>query len=159
MIPLYISGCFCVLHPGNSKRGTLICGPLSDEALNSYRPLTFLAEQLAAADIPTLRLSYYGTGDSAGEDEEGNRFNQWLRSIEAGVDWMRDHCGVAVVTLIGHRVGVSLATRPASNIHAVDSLVMLSPIGGRQLTHELTLAARIPQRVWQTTHKVDDGTW
>jgi alpha-beta hydrolase superfamily lysophospholipase len=159
MIPLYISGCFSVLHPGRGKRGALICGPLSDEALNSYRPLVFLAERLAAAGIPALRLAYYGTGDSAGDDEEPERFDQWLHSIDAGVAWLREHCGIEAVTLVGHRVGASLAARAACDIDAVDSLVLSSPISGRQLTHELTLAARISQRVWQTTHKVDDGTW
>ncbi len=159
MIPLYVSGCYSVLHPGTSTRGALICGPLSDEALNSYRPLVYLAEQLADATIPTLRLSYYGTGDSAGEDEEAGRFDRWLRSIGAGVNWLRTQCGVESVTLVGHRIGASLAARAACDIEAVDSLVLLSPIGGRQLTHELTLAARISQRVWQTSHKVDDGTW
>ena len=34
MIPLYIAGCFSVLHPGRGKRGALICGALSDQALN-----------------------------------------------------------------------------------------------------------------------------
>jgi alpha-beta hydrolase superfamily lysophospholipase len=159
MIPLYISGCFGVLHPGCGKRGALIYGPVSDEALNSYRSLVFLAEQLAAADIPTLRLAYYGTGDSAGDDDEPDRFGQWLRSIDAGVAWLREHCGVELVTLIGHRIGASLASWAACDIDAVDSLVLSSPIDGRQLLHEMTLAARISRRVWQTTHKIDDGTW
>ena len=159
MIPLYVSGCFSVLHPATGSRGALICGPLSDEALNSYRPLVFLAEQLAEAGIPTLRLSYYGTGDSAGDDDEPDRFGQWLRGIAAGVACLRGRCGVGAVTLIGYRIGASLAARAACDIAAVDSLVLASPVGGRQLTHELTLSARISQRVWQTTHKVDDGTW
>jgi len=159
MIPLYIAGCFSVLHPGRGSRGALLCGPLSDEALNTYRPLVFLAEQLAAAEIPTLRLAYYGTGDSAGDDDEAGRFDQWLHSIDAGVAWLRQHCGVESVTLIGNRIGASLATRAACDIDAVDSLVLLSPISGRQFMHELTLAARISQRVWQTNHKADDGTW
>ena len=38
-------------------------------------------------------------------------------------------------------------------------MVLSSPISGRQLLHEMTLAARISQRVWQTSHKIDDGTW
>jgi alpha-beta hydrolase superfamily lysophospholipase len=159
MIPLYVSGCFAMLHPGRGGRGVLICGPLSDEALNSYRPLAFLAEHLAAEGMPTLRLSYYGTGDSAGEDEEPHRFDQWLGSIRAGVAWLQEHCVVGPVTLIGHRVGASLAARAACDIDAVDSLVLLAPAGGRQFLHELTLAARISQRVWQTNHRVDDGTW
>ncbi|HEY1935350.1 MAG TPA: alpha/beta hydrolase family protein [Acetobacteraceae bacterium] len=159
MIPLYISGCFAMLHPGRGGRGAVICGPLSDEALNSYRPLAFLAERLAAEGMPTLRLAYYGSGDSAGDDDEPNRFDQWLGSIRAGVAWLQEHCGVGAVTLIGHRVGASLAARAAGDIDAVDSLVLLAPSGGRQFLHELTLGARIAQRVWQTSHRVDDGAW
>lgn len=158
MIPLYISGCFGVLHPGGSRRGVLICGSLSDEALNAYRALVFLAEQLAAAEFPTVHLSYYGSGDSAGEDGDPNRFTQWLDGIKAGITWLRAH-GVDAVTLIGHRVGASLVARAACDCDAVDSLVLLSPLGGRHFLHELTLAARISQRVWQTSHPVDDGTW
>jgi len=195
MIPVYIAGCFAVLHPGHGRRGALICGALSDEALNAYRPLVFLAEQLAAAEIPTLRLSYYGTGDSAGdavaeadadvatdaaEDPAGyaaadvagddavgyeadgdaapDRFTQWLDGIKAGVAWLHAH-GIDAVTLIGYRVGACLAARAACDCPGVDSLVLLNPLGGAQFLHELTLAARISQRVWQTSHPVDDGTW
>ena len=158
MIPLYLSGCFGVLHRGGSRRGVLICGTLSDEALNAYRPLVILAEQLAAADFLTLRLSYYGTGDSAGEDSEPDRFTRWLDGIKAGITWLCAH-GVDAVTLIGHRVGAALAARAACDCDAVDSLVLLSPISGRHFLHEMTLAARISQRVWQTSHPVDDGTW
>lgn len=159
MIPVYLSGCFGVLHPGRGNRAALICGPLSDEALNNYRALAFLAQQLADAEIPTLRLAYYGTGDSAGEDDEPNRFDQWLGSIATGVDWLCEHCGVAAVTLIGVRSGASLAARAACDIDAVDSIVLVSPSGGRQFLHELTLSARIAQRVWQTRQPADDGTW
>lgn len=159
MTPFYLDGCFAMLHPADGGRGVLICGPLSDEALNSYRPLAFLADQLAAAGAPVLRIALYGTGDSAGEDGEPNRFKQWLDSIRAGVEWLRQHCGVAAVTLVGHRVGASIAARAACDLDVVDSLVLVAPVSGRQFLHELTLAARIAQRVWQTTHRVDDGTW
>lgn len=159
MVPTYLNGCFAILHPALGTRGALICGPLSDEALNAYRALVFLGEHLADAGVPTLRLAYHGTGDSAGGDGEPDRFVRWLDSIEAGVNWLRSQCGVKSVTLIGHRVGASLAARAACDMECVDSLVLLSPIGGRQFIHELTLAARVSQRVWKTSHKLDDGTW
>jgi alpha-beta hydrolase superfamily lysophospholipase len=159
MIPLYVGGCFAVLHPARGRRAALICGSLGDEALNAYRSLVLLADLLAAADIPTLRLSYRGTGDSAGTDYETGRFQQWIDSIRAAVDWLRDDCGAGAVTVIGHRIGASLAAHAAGDSEVVDSLVLLGAIGGRQLLHELTVAARISQRVWQTSHKVDDGAW
>lgn len=159
MVPTYINGCFAVLHPAQGTRAALICGPLSDEALNSYRALVCLGEHLAGSGVPTLRLAYYGTGDSAGTDEETDRFAQWLDSIETGVAWLQAECGVTAVTLIGHRIGASLAAHAACDLAAVDSLVLLSPVSGRQFLHELTLAARVSQRVWKTSHKLDDGTW
>ena len=159
MIPLYVDGCFAVLHPAAGRRGALICGTLSDDALNAYRPLCFLAEQLAAAGIPTLRLAFRGTGDSAGSDDEAGRFDQWLDNIRTGAAWLREHCNVDSVTVVGHRVGASLAARAAGNTGAIDSLALLNPVSGRQFLHELTLAARISQRVWGTDHKVDDGAW
>lgn len=148
-----------MLHWAAGNRGVVICGPLSDEALNSNRALLFLGEQLARAGLPTLRLNYYGTGDSAGQDEEPDRYQQWLDSIGAAARWLCEKCGVRQVTLIGHRVGAALAARAACDLACVDSLVLLNPIGGRQFLHEMTLAARISQRVWQTSHKLDDGTW
>jgi alpha-beta hydrolase superfamily lysophospholipase len=159
MIPLYLSGCFGVLHPAGGGRGVLVCGPLGDEVLNAYRSLVFLAERAAEAGMPTLRLTWYGTGDSAGEDDEPDRLAQWLDNVHAGVNWLQQQCGVTRVTLIGHRIGAALAARAGCHIEAVDSLVLLAPIGGRQFLHELTLAARIAQRVWQTDHRIDDGTW
>jgi alpha-beta hydrolase superfamily lysophospholipase len=159
MIPLYISGCFGVLHPARGGRGVLVCGPLGDEVLSCYRPLVFLGAHIAEAGMPTLRLTWYGTGDSAGNDSEQGRVAQWLQGVRAGVDWLLQQCGVTRVTLIGHRIGAVLATYAACGTDAVDSLVLVAPIGGRQFLHELTLAARIAQRMWQTQHRVDDGTW
>lgn len=159
MIPLYISGCFGVLHPASGGRGVLVCGPLGDEVLNSYRSLVFLAEHAAEAGMPTLRLTWYGTGDSAGEDCEPDRLGQWLQNVRTGVDWLQQHCGVKHITLVGHRIGATLVTHAGCEIEAVDSLVLLAPIGGRRFLHELTLAARIAQGYWQTDHRVDDGTW
>lgn len=159
MVPTYINDCFAILHPAQGTRGALICGALSDEALNSHRALVFLGEQLAGAGMPALRLAYYGTGDSAGSDEEPNRFAQWLDSIAAGAAWLQAECGVTAVTLFGHRIGASLAARAACDLESVDSLVLSCPISGRQFLHELTLTGRLAQRVWKTSHKLDDGTW
>jgi alpha/beta superfamily hydrolase len=159
MIPTYINGCFAVLHPGNQRRGVLICGPVGDEALNCYRSLVFLAEALAAAGYPTLRMHYHGTGDSFGSDEDGDRPEVWQHGMEAAVAWLHDHCDVEVITVIGVRIGAAFASQAAHNISAIDSLVLILPIAGRRFLHELTIAGQITQRVWRTSNKVDDGTW
>src|SRR5579863_1414548 len=94
MIPIYIDGCFSVLHPAQGRRGVLICGPIGDEALNCYRSLVFLAEALAAAGNPTLRLHYHGTGDSAGSEQYEDRPAVWQHDVKAAVAWLREHCDV-----------------------------------------------------------------
>ena len=166
MIPLYISGCFGVLHPADAPqpadgpRGVLICGSLGDEALNVYRPLVFLAEQFAAAGSPTLRLQYYGTGDSGGEDGEPGRFQAWLAGVASGVRWLRETCGVGKVTLVGVRIGAALAARAACEIDDVEALILLSPVpDGRRFVRELILRARTIAEIWQLESRIEQGGW
>lgn len=156
MIATYIDGCFGVLHQADGNRGVLICGPVGDEALNSYRALVFLAEALADAGFPTLRLDYRGCGDSAGVDAEPDRIGTWLRCIETAATWLREQCAVQSVTIIGVRIGAALASQARTG---ADSLVLLLPTGGRRFVNELTMAAQINQRVWKTRNRIDDGTW
>jgi alpha-beta hydrolase superfamily lysophospholipase len=160
MTPVYISGCFGVLHPAAGRHGVLICSTMGDEALNVYRPLVFLAEQFAAAGSPTLRLEYYGAGDSGGEDGEPGRFQTWLNGIAAGVRWLRETCGVGPVTLVGVRVGAVLAARAACDIDDIEALVLLSPVpSGRRYLRELILRANTIAEIWQVEPRIEDGHW
>ncbi len=160
MTPVYINGCYGVLHEAGGRRGVVICGPLGEEALNAYRAQLFLAETLAHAGFPTLRLSYYGTGDSAGEDNEPNRFRAWIDSIVAAVRWMRSSCGVTSVTLCGVRIGAALAALAATELDDVQDLILLAPVAsGRRFLREQILAARTVAEIWQSNSPIDDGRW
>jgi dienelactone hydrolase len=160
MTPVYISGCFGMLHPAAGSRGVVICGTIGDEALNAYRPLVFLAEQFAAAGAPTLRLDYYGAGDSGGDDSEPGRSQAWLAGIAAGVRWLRQTCGVGPVTLVGVRAGAVLAARAVCDVDDIDALVLLAPVpSGRRFVRELILYARTIADIWQLESHIDDGSW
>ncbi len=160
MTPVYISGCFGVLHPAHGRRGVLLLGTLGDEAMNAYRPLVFLAEQFAAAGCPTLRLEYYGFGDSGGEDDEPDRVQRWLDSIAVGIRWLRETCGAETVTLVGVRIGAVLAARAACEADAVDALVLVSPVtSGRRFLRELVLAAHTNAEIWQVDPRTEDASW
>src|SRR5271169_3217157 len=50
--------------------GLVICKPFGYEALCSHRGLRAFAEAAAALGIPTLRVDYLGTGDSAEIDPQ-----------------------------------------------------------------------------------------
>jgi dienelactone hydrolase len=160
MTPVYIDGCYGVLHEAEGRHGVVVCGSLGEEALNSYRSQVFLGEQLAQAGFPTLRISYYGTGDSAGEDDEPGRFRAWLDSIVAAARWLRTTCGVTSVSLCGIRIGAALAARAALDIDDVDALVLLAPTtSGRRFLREQILSARTVAEIWQSTSTIDDGQW
>lgn len=160
MTPVYISGCFGMLHPAGGTRGVLILGSLGDEAMNAYRPLLFLAEGFAQAGCPTLRLDYYGWGDSRGTDEESDRFPTWLSAISAAARWMCENCGVQQLTLVGTRIGAAIAARAACDIPDVEALILLSPVAsGRRFLRELILKAQTNAEIWQVEPAIDDGTW
>jgi pimeloyl-ACP methyl ester carboxylesterase len=160
MTPIYINGSFGVLHPARGRRGVLICGSMGDEAMNVYRPLALLADRFSAAGCPTLRLDYYGLGDSGGTDGEPGRFEAWLETIAAGVAWLRKACNVGPVTLVGVRIGAPIAARAACDIEGIESLILLAPSpSGRRFLRELILRARVNAEIWQTNDSVDDGAW
>ncbi|HUB47523.1 MAG TPA: hypothetical protein VMB73_21285 [Acetobacteraceae bacterium] len=160
MIPIYIDDCFAMLHPADGTQGVVICTTMGDEALNVYRPLVHLADRFAVAGWPTLRLEYYGTGDSNGEDGEPCRFQSWLNSIAAGVCWLRENCGVGRVTLVGVRIGAALAVRAACGIEDIASLVLLAPAAsGRRFLREMVLRANATAEIWQVAGHIEEGGW
>ena len=160
MNPVYIDGCFGMLHPADGSHGVLVCSTMGDEALNVYRPLVHLAGRFAAAGFPALRLDYYGTGDSGGEDGEPGRFQAWLASIAAGVRWLRENCGVGPVTLVGVRIGAALAARAACDIDDVASLILLAPVAsGRRFLREMVLRANATAEIWQVASRIEEGGW
>jgi alpha-beta hydrolase superfamily lysophospholipase len=160
MTPVYVGGCYGVLHPADGRRGVVICGPLGDESLNTYRAQVFLAERLAEAGFPTLRISYYGTGDSRGEEDESSLFRAWIESITAAARWLRSTLGASSVTLCGLRIGAALAACAADESDDVESLILLAPIvNGRRFLREQVLTARTIADIWGSTDRIDDERW
>ncbi|HEX3597371.1 MAG TPA: alpha/beta fold hydrolase, partial [Polyangiaceae bacterium] len=114
----------------------MICKPFGDEMLCSHRPLRYLAEGLAAAGFPTLRLDYDGTGDSSGDDTDPGRVPAWLDSIEAGVRELQSR-GARRVALVGVRFGALLAAEYAKR-NPVHALVLIAPpASGRAYVREM----------------------
>jgi alpha/beta superfamily hydrolase len=160
MTPVYIDGCYTVLHEADGRRGVVICGSLGDEDLNIYRSQVLLADRLAHAGFPTLRVSYYGTGDSAGSDGEPDRLEAWCASIIASIHWLRTTHDITHITLCGLRIGAALAALAASEAEDVDSLALLAPATtGKQFLREKILAARTNADIWQSHHPIDEGAW
>ncbi|MFO0878175.1 MAG: alpha/beta fold hydrolase [Gemmataceae bacterium] len=125
----------------------LLCPPTGHEKVHSHRALRHLADALANAGFPTLRLDYFGTGDSAGGDDSPRLVAAQLSSVADARGWLRRELGCQKVTLVGLRLGALLAGISASE-EPVDGLVLWAPVTrGRSFVREmkaLSLAAEGP---------------
>lgn len=144
--PLYIDGAFGWLHGTVGKRAALICPPLGAEYLVLHRFVRRLAVELAEAGIPTLRLDYPGTGDSADlQGAEGAaEVSAWLGAIRAGVRATRTLTGATNVVLVGFQIGALLAVCAGRDLPDVSGLAVIAPVAnGRSYARELRLRASV----------------
>ncbi|HJQ61091.1 MAG TPA: alpha/beta hydrolase [Vineibacter sp.] len=138
MRPVVFDGCFGWLHPAAGSRGVVLCAPHGYEELCVHRQLAGLAERIAATGLPTLRFDYRGTGDSLGNDEEPQRLRAWIDSVRDAVRFMRRELGVAEITLVGVRLGGTLAALAARELRDIDGLALLAPVeSGRIYAREM----------------------
>ncbi len=131
---------FAWLHqvPGGTMgHGVLICPPLGHEHVHLHRSLRHLGDMLAVQGFTVLRLDYHGTGDSDGTDLDAHRCATWQANIRDAADWLKEEGGCREVSLIGLRMGATLAMLHACH-HDVASLVLWAPVvKGRRYVREL----------------------
>ncbi len=132
---------FGVYHPSQASRqrssGIVLCHATRDEYFLSHRAFRQLATRLARLGFPSLRFDYYGSGDSFGESHEGT-VEQWKGDIARAIDELKGISGVARVSLIGLRLGATLAAMVASDrrdIGDLENVVLWDPVvfGSRYL--------------------------
>lgn len=120
-----------VFHPpaGSAPRdcGVVLCYPLGQEYMRCHRAFRQLTTLLTKAGYPVLRFDYFGTGDSGGESVEGD-LDRWVADIRFAVDELEDTAGVSTVSLIGLRLGASLAARATHGRTDIADLVLWDPI-------------------------------
>jgi uncharacterized protein len=111
-----------------SARSVVLCNPWGQEYLRAHRSMRQLSAMLAASGYHALRFDYFGSGDSAGEMVEAD-LRGWERDIETAIEELNDMAGTSRVTLVGMRLGASLAARVAlSRARAVEALVLWDPV-------------------------------
>ena len=102
---------FGVYHPPTGKaraHGVVLCPPAPQEYMRTHMAMRRLASLLAREGFHALRFDYYGTGDSAGDDRAGG-LTEWSGNVAAAVDDLKDCSGVSRVSLLGLRLGATLA--------------------------------------------------
>jgi pimeloyl-ACP methyl ester carboxylesterase len=123
-------------------RAAVLCAPWGQEYLKAHRSMRQLGAQLSASGFHVLRFDYYGTGDSAGDMMDAS-VADWEQDIVFAMEELRDISGVERVSLVGLRLGSTLAARvAAARPSAVSELVLWDAIiSGEDYLREMTESA------------------
>jgi pimeloyl-ACP methyl ester carboxylesterase len=106
----------------------LLCYPWGQEYIRSHRAMRRLASLLAGGRRHVMRFDYFGTGDSMGESREAS-LSGWEQDIETAMEELRDTSGATRVTLVGLRLGATLAARVAArNKKTTEALILWDPV-------------------------------
>jgi len=119
-------------------RAAILCYPMGQEYLRAHRAFRNLSQRLSKAGWHVLRFEYYGTGDSTGASDEVD-VEQWRNDIVTAIGQARSIDGISSVSLIGLRLGATLATLVAAERDDIDQLVLWDPIldGNRCLEEQV----------------------
>jgi uncharacterized protein len=138
-----------VYHPprANAARSTavVLCYPLWQEYMRAHRAFRQLAMLLSKAGFSVLRFDYFGTGDSAGESDAGD-VARWTKDISTAIDELKDTAGVSKVSLVGLRVGASLAAAVAAEREDLDRIVLWDPVVGGKAYVERMIQTEVAER-------------
>lgn len=112
---------------GASEVGVVLCYPYGPDYSTAFRSFRVLATRLARAGFHVLRFDYLGTGDSQGDDDDAS-ITQWIADVNAAVLELRGSLGLREVSLIGLRLGATLAALAAARFQQADRLVLWEPV-------------------------------
>jgi alpha/beta superfamily hydrolase/dienelactone hydrolase len=117
--------------------GLVIVPAFGYEAVCAHRSMRQLAIDAAAAGVTAARIDLDGTGDSAGDDLDPDRWGAWCASVRAACELVRAQ-GATRLVLAGLRVGVMLAAAVAAERDDVAGLIAIAPVvSGRRWVREM----------------------
>jgi len=103
---------FASLHlpeSGNPARhGVLFCSPFGQEAIRTHRFFRVLADRLTRVGVAVMRFEYFGTGDSAGNDDETDLL-RWRDDALLAHAELKRHTGLEDIRWFGARLGANVA--------------------------------------------------
>lgn len=106
----------------------LICNPFGQEAIRCHRLLKVLADRLARSGFHVMRFDYFGTGDSDGDDIDGD-LASWIGDVCNADHELRERSGCPRSSWFGLRLGASVAAMASSKVSdALQRLVLWDPI-------------------------------
>ncbi|MFO0554762.1 MAG: alpha/beta fold hydrolase [Polyangiaceae bacterium] len=110
---------FGVLHepaPGTElHHAVLVCPPIGQEHVRSHWALRQLGSALARSGHHVLRFDWFGVGDSAGDLTTAS-LDRWVEDAATAAEELRDSTGIRRVSIVGLRLGATLAMLAAKAI-------------------------------------------
>lgn len=133
IVPVYFGqdsslyGCYHLPPDYRHSPGLLICQPTGHEYERCHRAMRQLAVQSAKKGLPAMRFDYFATGDSAGSCDQLSLARMQL-DLQQALQHFCTKTGVNRLTLVGVRLGATLAAQLASNCDEIESLVLYAPV-------------------------------
>jgi pimeloyl-ACP methyl ester carboxylesterase len=109
------------------QSAVLICYPFAREYMRCHRALVRFCDRLAGSGYHCLRFDYFGTGDSAGENGDGN-VDEWINNTRSAAQELRHLSGLEKITIVGVRLGAAIALLAAAEDPKVEALVLWDPV-------------------------------
>jgi uncharacterized protein len=109
------------------RLGVVFCHPFGEEERISYGATVRFARYLADRNIPSLRFSCQGFGDSEGDMVEASITSQ-ISDVKVAISQLMREAQVPAVALIGVRFGATIARLVAESDDRVAALVLVSPV-------------------------------
>jgi uncharacterized protein len=131
-------GIFHAAAPSSAPQaGVVLCNAFGQEAIRAHRMMRVLAERLARAGHCVLRFDYFGTGDSMGDDLEGDLVG-WASDVREADRELCERAGTSRTIWIGMRLGATVAVLAARDgPDELERLILWDPVidGDRYLKH------------------------
>lgn len=116
---------FAVYYPASHRdEGFILCHPAPQDMMRAHHSQLTLAKRLQNLGFPVLRFDYSGTGDSSGGIDSLER---WKQETLAAVSEFKKRSGLKKISLIGTRLGASLAIL-ASQEMGFKRLILWDPV-------------------------------
>jgi pimeloyl-ACP methyl ester carboxylesterase len=133
--------CYRAYHPpavaGGRLRAVLLCHVGPEEYRHTQWAYRQLAGRLADAGVHAMRFDWSGTGDSAGDLSTAS-LDRWTDDVATAAAELRDLAGVTRLSLVGMRLGATIAARAVARGVRVQELVLWDPVvSGQPYLEEL----------------------
>lgn len=144
--------------PGAPRsHAVVLCNPFGQEAIRAHRFYRVLADRLAANGFDVLRFDYFGTGDSAGDDEDFDLHGA-VADTQSLCEWAAMRLRPSQLSLMGLRLGASIAMLASARLRGgISRLVLIEPVldGGAYVEQMLEVQRRELAQIFGSRWKLD----